>query len=240
MKKSVKYQLPRTVKYRTVDEKKKHIKLIYKKDSIVFELKQRRSFVVLREIVKRHPEFMNIHDLDDVYHDPNRALSDLRNTDGFQHFLIETSIKNVTHVSLDINKLFATIPKKSDIVKLYPHDNREGISIPKRRKIFKQFEGKCNITGIELKHEDEFDDQQIFMKTSQIATYDHRKPLVKTGVNQDYNFQLLSRIVNQEKNKICNICIDSKCDICALAHPERSKIIYPTGQDISTLQRDGD
>ena len=224
--------------YRVPYDNLKLIELTFKGESLQFELKVKRAFTVLKALVEHYPEYMNIHSLDGTLNDPNRALSSLRKEDGFQHFLLEERQNNVVHVKLDVSKLFSTVSKKSEVIRLWPHDNRENIPPAIRRQIFKNFCGKCNITGIGLKKENEFS-SVVFMKNAMSSTYDHRKPLSRGGSNQKHNFQLLSKLANDEKNKICNACSDPQCEMCALAHPERVKVIYPTGQDISNLRRNG-
>ncbi len=228
------------IHHKIIDDTRKQIKLTYNDESATFELTKRRAFVVLKELVKRYPKFMNIHELDGIYNDPNRALSDLRNEDGFEPFIeIELGDKGVTYARLDIKRLFQSINKKTIIIKLSPHDRRVSIPEKEKRSIFDKFKGICNITGIPLHYRDDFDHKTIFLKNAQLATFDHRKPLVKTGSNEPHNWQLVSRLVNQEKNKICNSCIDSRCDSCALAHPERVSLIWPTQQNIAILRRNG-
>lgn len=77
-----------------------------------------------------------------------------------------------------------------------------------------------------------------FVLTYQFTNSSNRapRPLKKSGANEEYNLQLISKLANMEKNKICNSCENSKCEICALAHPEKVSVIYPTGQDITVLR----
>lgn len=227
------------LEYQVISARKKIVELTYCGESLKFGLKVKRSFTVLIELVKRYPEFMNIHELDDILNDPNRALSSLRREDGYEHFLnIEYRENQVTFVKLNAIKLFHTVNKETEIIKLWPLDNREHLSRTEQKKIFEEFSGRCNITGVGLKENTEFGDV-VFMKNAMTLTFDHRKPLSKGGTNQEHNYQLLSKMANDEKNKICNSCSDPKCDMCALAYPERVNLIYPTNQDISILRRDG-
>jgi len=222
--------------YRIIDQQKKIVELTFRGESLKFGLKVKRAFKVLIELVKRYPIFMNIHDLDDMFHDPNRALSSLRKEDGYEHFLEIEYRNKVTFVKLDAEKLFETANKKTEIINLWPRDNRESLSRDLQERLITNFDGRCNITGIGLKENTEFGNV-VFMKNAMLLAFDHRKPLSKGGTNQEHNFQLLSKMANDEKNKICNACIDPQCEICALAHPERSTVIYPTKQDISNLRR---
>ena len=220
-----------------VDDKKKVLDITYGSETVRFQLKVKRAFSVLLALLRKYPRYMNIHDLDGIFHDPNRALSSLRLEDGFAPFIETKSIRNVTHVKLNIDRLFSTINKDTDVIKLWPEDNRISISRDLQQLIYEKFEGKCNITGIELLRDSEALPKHTFLKNYLIATYDHRQPLSKGGSNQEHNFQLVSRTINQEKNQICNVCTDSMCAICALAHPEKSTLIYPTQQDVSALRK---
>ncbi|MCY4560934.1 MAG: hypothetical protein OXC03_01180 [Flavobacteriaceae bacterium] len=223
--------------YKVIDKKKKIIELTFRGESLKFGLKVKRSFTVLVELIRRYPEFMNIHELDGTLNDPNRALSSLRREDGYDHFLIEESReKQVTFVKLNAIKPFETVNKDTEIIKLWPLDNRGNLSPALQKKIFQEFSERCNITGIGLKENTKFG-PVVFMKNAMSLAFDHRKPLSKGGTNQEHNFQLLSKIANDEKNKICNSCSDPQCDTCALAHPERVSVIFPTGQNISNLSR---
>ena len=234
----------RTVKapeltFHVLNDKKKLINLTYKGRSGNFQLKVKRSFTVLKAILNNHPNLMNIHSLDSILNDPNKALSELKISDGFDHFLIIEKKNKVVHVKLDIEKLFNTVNLDTDPIRLYPADNRITFTKQERQEIYDKFKGKCNITGIQLFHTDDFPTERAFMKNAMIPAYDHRQPLKKTGSNQLHNLQLLSQLANQEKNKICNACANPKCEICALAHPERTTVIYPTNQDIKNLRRNG-
>ena len=176
--------------------------------------------------------------MDHEYADPNRALSDLKGPDGWNGFIeIQYRDKGVTYARLDVALLFDRINKDTPIIRFSYKDIRNAISPKQRQNLFKQFSGRCNITGVLLKEESEFEDSRVFMKRAQIPVYDDRQPLSKTGTDQEHNLQLISEYANQEKNKICNSCTQPKCNICALAHPEKVSIIYPTNQDISTLRR---
>ena len=220
-----------------VDERKRVLDITFGSETVRFQLRVKRAFSVLLALLRTYPRFMNIHDLDDMFHDPNRALSSLRLEDGFESFIDTKSIRNVTHVKLNLDRLFSTVNKDTDVIRLSPADNRTTLTKAEQRLIYDKFEGKCNISGVRLLNEDTLTQKHMFLKNYFIATCDHRKPLSKGGSNQEHNFQLVSRTINQEKNKICNVCTEPVCSICALAHPERSTLIYPTQQDISALRK---
>ncbi|MDE0093094.1 MAG: hypothetical protein OXO49_01160 [Gammaproteobacteria bacterium] len=222
------------LKYSIVDDKNKVVEITFGDETFRFQLRVKRGFEVLVALLRAYPNYMNIHDLDSIFNDPNRALSSLRLEDGFEPFIETKSVRNVTHAKINLYRLFNLINKESDVITLAPSDNRTTISDEMQKTLFEKFKGKCNITGFKLSIE--VKQKHTFLKNHLIATYDHRQPLSKGGDNQEHNFQLISRAANQEKNRICSVCIEPKCSICALAHPEKVARILPTGQDISSLR----
>lgn len=222
------------LKYAIVDDQKKVVEITFDDETVRFQLRVKRGYTVLLALLRAYPNYMNIHDLDSTFNDPNRALSSLRLEDGFDPFIETKSIQNVVHTKVNLERLFSLINKESDIIKLAPSDNRTTISDEMQKRIFEKFNAKCNITGFKLSVQ--IKQKHTFLKNHLIATYDHRQPLSKGGDNQEHNFQLISRAANQEKNRICSICTEPKCSICALAHPEKVARILPTGQDISSLR----
>jgi hypothetical protein len=220
-----------------IDENKRQVEITYGEKKLKFQLKVKRSFTVIKKLLEAYPNFINIHSLDSILNDPNRAHSDLRIANGFANFLIEkTDKKHVMFVKLDVEKLFkfCRADTKDGLVRLYSRHIREGLSEENKKLIYKNFKGRCNITGIKV-----FDKVKgnKFFKSLMVTTYDHRRPLSKGGSNELFNWQLLSKLANDEKNKICNICDGIKCEQCALAYPEKFNIIQPTGQDISELRK---
>ena len=218
-----------------IDERKKIVEITFGPETLRLQLRVKRAFTVLLALLKAYPNYLNIHDLDSTFNDPNRALSSLRLEDGFEPFIDTESLRNVTHAKLNLDRLFDLINKDSEVITLSPSDNRINISKDQQLSLFEKFDGRCNITGVKLALE--IKRKHTFFKNHLLATFDHRQPLSKGGDNQDHNFQLISRAANQEKNRICNMCKEPKCSICALAHPEKVTRILPTGQDISVLRK---
>lgn len=221
--------------FKILSESKKQVEINYEDKTLRFQLKQKRSFTVLKKLLEAYPDFINIHSLDSIYHDPNRAHSDLRITNGFANFLVEQrGDKQVMLVKIDIPKLFQFCkPPRGEFIQLAPMDTRKVLSSKERDEIYKKFEGRCNITGIKVYNEIK---GNKFLKSLMLASYDHRRPLSKRGSNELYNWQLLSKLANDEKNKICNTCDGSRCEQCALAYPEKFNIIQANNQDISELR----
>jgi len=194
----------------------------------------KRSFTVLLNLLDHYPTWMDIHSLDSQLADPNRAMTDLRNDDGFDHFIQQRrNSKRNNEYLLNLKQLFEQHRNQKEIslsvsIRLSPSNN---LKLTLREK----FNNKCNITGIELV---DSLPKKTFLKNLQIIQYDHRVPLFKGGDNnQDSpkNWQLLSELVNREKNKLCGSCQQESCINCALAFPEESKIIKANDQNISDI-----
>jgi len=222
--------------FKILSEDKKRVEINYKSETLRFQLKQKRSFTVLKKLLEAYPNFINIHSLDSILNDPNMAHSDLRITNGFAGFLVEERHeKQVMHVKIDIPKLFRSCrPARSgEFIQLSPRDTRGLLSQRDEKNIYEKFKGRCNITGIKVYNEIR---GNKFLKNLMLARYDHRRPLSKGGSNELYNWQLLSKLANDEKNKICNTCDGIRCEQCALAYPEKFNVIQPNNQDISELR----
>ncbi len=225
----------RNLKFSILNEKHKQVAITYNKKTLKFQFKVKRSFTVLKKLLKAYPKFINIHSLDNILNDPNRAHSDLRISDGFANFLIEKrNNRGVMHLKIDIEKLFK-IYGNVDSKKFLSLSSslRKNLSKDEQDKLYKLFDGRCNITGVKLHKNLK---GNYFFKHLLIPAYDHRRPLSKNGSNELTNWQLISKLANDEKNKICNICDGKNCEQCALAFPEKYKTIQPTNQDISELK----
>ena len=223
--------------YKIIDNKKKQIEMNYGGKTLKFQLVKKRSFTVLKKLVEMYPDFVNIHTLDGVLNDPNRAESDLKNDDGFANFILEKKgAKQVNNVKLDVKTLFKSLKPSAEgeFINLSPINPRGNLTPELKKEIYKKFDGRCNIMGTKVY------DKVIgnkFMKSLMLSRYDHRRPVIKDGSSNDTNnMQLLSKLANDEKNKICVACKDPKCEQCALAYPEKFNTIHPTGQDISDFR----
>ncbi|MBS3056911.1 MAG: hypothetical protein J4473_05775 [Candidatus Aenigmarchaeota archaeon] len=222
--------------YKILNEDDKQVGISYKNKTIKFQLKVKRSFIVLKKLLEAYPDFINIHSLDNILHDPNRAHSDLRIANGFANFLIEKKDKKrVVHLKIDVEKLFRFF-KSDDPDKFMtlsvPH-LRKSLSYIDQDKIYEKFRGRCNITGIKVYNHLQ---GNYFFKHLLMASYDHRRPISKGGSNDLSNWQLVSKLANDEKNKICNICNGKKCEQCALAYPEKYNTIQPNNQKIDDIR----
>jgi len=181
---------------------------------------------------------MDIHKLDGTLNDPNRALSDLRNDDGFAYFIeSRKNAKRNMEIRLDIEELFDIHKDQFGETITLSVGMRQSPSTTLKQQLQVKFKNRCNITGYKLH---EHLDKGVFLKNLQLVSYDHRVPLSKDQTrdqNKIENWQILSELVNREKNKLCNSCSVADCDSCALAYPEESNIIIANNQDISSLMQ---
>lgn len=216
----------------------KEIEIWYKgKRKLRFRLKQKRSFTVLQKLIDAYPSYLNIHDLDNVFNDPNKAFSELKITDGFGNFISEKKTKrNVKTAKIELDSIFKQFhPTNSDVyITLYSLNARSSLSEIDKQKLFKDFNGRCNITHVPLLYNKPT--HNLFMKIYQTASYDHRIPLSKGGEDSLENIQLVSEAVNMEKMRVCNSCLNVKCEECALAYPENYDIIQANQQNIKNLK----
>lgn len=216
----------------------KEIEIWYKnKRKLKFRLKQKRSFTVLQKLIDSYPSYLNIHDLDNVFNDPNKAFSELKITDGFKNFISEKKIKkNVKTAKIELDRIFNQFhpPDSNVFITLYSQNARSSLSEIDKQKLFKDFKGRCNITHVPLLYTRPA--HNLFMKIYQIASYDHRIPLSKGGEDSLENMQLVSEAVNLEKMRICNSCLNVKCEECALAYPEDYDVIQANQQNIKNLK----
>lgn len=218
----------------------KKVTITFEGKSLTFKLGIKRAFTVLCSLLDYYPNYMDIHTLDDTLSDPNRALSSLRIEEGFVNFIDVRRNNSRNHeAKIDVPKLFSTFKVESESTLLLSSNYRINPTERLKAEIRRNFDNKCNITGIKLVTNIT---GQAFLKSSQIISYDHRIPLSKGGAgeidNLD-NWQLLSELANREKNNICNICINPSCCECALAYPEKYNIIIANRQNINNLKKNG-
>ncbi len=234
---SMKIKKMKNYSFGILNEKEKQFEITYKRKTLRFQLKIKRSFTLMKELLCAYPEFISIHVLDGILNDPNRAHSDLRIGNGFSNFLIEKRDENrVMNVKIDVEKLFKYYGHISSdkFISLSVPEYRNALTEQQQDEIYNKFKERCNITGIELNRQ--LIDIHFFCKSLVQGVYDHRRPISKGGTNELENWQLLSVYVNTEKNKICNICNKNACEKCALAFPEKFDIIQANNQDISKLK----
>jgi hypothetical protein len=214
--------------------KNKHVSINLNNIEKTFEFEIKRACTVFKHLLDRYPDWLDIHELDGTLNDPNRAMSDLKNDDGYAYFIEErrNDIRNLEY-RIKLSELFEQYKDKNNIC--LSVSVRQGPSKQLQKTLKKSHDSRCNITGIKLTNKLP---ANSFFKNLQIMQFDHRIPLFKGGdgnPNSPENWQLLSELANREKNKLCNICKQEECIKCALAYPEKSKIIGSNDQDISDI-----
>lgn len=214
------------------DDKLKEITLTYNGVEHTLKFQIKRAYTVCHHLIECYPQYMDIHSLDGILNDANRAMSDLKNDDGYANFILErrNERRNLEY-KIDLNALFQRFPE-AGVLQLGTRTRLQP-SPQLKQELKNRHKMRCNITGIGL-----FDniEGQSFLKNMQLVQYDHRVPLSKGGSEDPHNidnWQLLSELVNREKNKMCNSCQSAKCDKCALAFPERYSTIQANMQDIT-------
>jgi hypothetical protein len=219
------------------DMKNKIIEICKNSKCFKMKLHEKRAFIVLTKLLDRYPNYLNIHELDKDYNDPNKAYSDLKILEGFEIFITETKAKNRSiEAKINLDDLFEFLEKyyKNNEIIINPFSKeRNSISKDRQKKIYEKFNGRCNITHYKLY--ESRPKENLFMKSSLTPSYDHRRPIFKNGPDTDDNIQLISELANREKNKICLKCEIDDCENCALAYPERSHIIKANGQNIEDI-----
>tara|TARA_B110000483_G_scaffold51474_1_gene63997 strand:- start:1502 stop:2224 length:723 start_codon:yes stop_codon:yes gene_type:complete len=212
--------------------------------SIKFRGKGRRvrSFEFL---LKKYPEFMSVHDEDfsSTIKDPNKAMNEFINDEGFKNFVVSRrlnsigTVSTVDHFKLDLN----SICKHLDDNGLFGKIKRRQPTKDLEKILLKMYDSKCSITGFKLFKKTYLKEKKInFFITLLKLEFDHRIPLFKGGSDDNHNpdnWQLMSEYANKEKNKICKTCDGNiqTCKKCALAFPDKYSKIYPSGQDLKQL-----
>lgn len=163
----------------------------------------------------------------DYYGDANKPYSELWNEEGFV-WIKQPSGQRVnrsqSYVLLpeDHEKLFLPIRKAF----------RQALSIKTLPSIKQRLPGRCNICGANVVADREIN-TSAFSRDRLRRRIDHRIPVEKGGNSEDpSNFQILCFYCNKSKWQICNVCEEPQCNLCALAFPERTTKVYPTGENI--------
>jgi hypothetical protein len=165
----------------------------------------------------------------DGYSDANKPFSELWNEEGF--VFIENPSKEKKGGSQryvlkasDHHRLF-TVTKKAE---------RKPPSKLEQAALLKSQNGKCNFCSSIIKSGTLLNNTTFARDRSRLV-WDHRAPVEKGGNSDKGNYQALCFYCNKCKWQICNLCTlaISACSKCALANPEKSKIIAPTKEDIS-------
>ena len=202
------------VRYKILDDDNYVLEITCGVKTCTFRLKIKRAFTVLCKILDAYPKHLDIHrDLDDVFNDLNRAYNDLKNQEGYQPYLSEgKNDRNSMTISLDVEMLCKYCTTKNNIeIYLGVEDQRKNLSTNEQQKVFDACNGLCNITQIPVQERSSMN-ADTFCKSLKTVNYDHRRPLFKNGGNGIDNYHIISEFVNREKNKICKLCKEPKCE----------------------------
>jgi len=236
----------------------KKLVIVDKKETTIFEWSfnkknyhlpfrgQGRRVKSFEWLLESYPNYFNVHDpkITKKYDDSNKAVNELIHDEGFNGFVFEK--KNTS----SIGKKNKVKSYKLDLEKICKHLDRGGSFAKKVRrqpnkKIMKQLlirsKSCCEITGYTLFTNKNLKKKinNIFLSRMLEIEFDHKVPIFKGGSDDNSkldNWQVLSKYVNKEKNKICTDCYLENCDNCALAYPEKSSVIKPTGQSLKNCK----
>lgn len=172
------------------------------------------------------------HYIQDSYADANKPFSELWNEEGF--VWIENSPgdkrlgsqRYVLHSS-DHEKFFQPTIKKA---------YRQAPKVKDKNEIRQHQNGLCNLCGAKIISRTQIR-KNTFSRDRVREVFDHRVPVEKGGTSDPSNFQALCFYCNKSKWQICNICEEESCSGCALAFPEKHKIVKPTQEDIQDRMR---
>lgn len=173
------------------------------------------------------------HFIQDYYGDANKPYSELWNEEGF------TFIDNLKGGRRGLSQKYVLKPyDHSKLFTVVKKAHRKAPSPKQKQYLVKKQNGKCNLCGSNVMAKSKLQ-KTTYAKDRRRLVFDHRRPVEKGGDSTIDNFQGLCFYCNKCKWQICNICHLSECDItCALRHPEKSKIIAPTQENISDLLAD--
>lgn len=159
----------------------------------------------------------------DRYGDANKPFSELWTEEGFTV---------ISAQGMKGNRQYVLEPDKHE--KLFMDSakyQRIQLSESEKKEIREKQKYKCNLCGSLLIQGSV--QAHIFAKDRKREEFDHRIPIERGGDNNIDNFQALCHYCNKSKRQICFIC-DKKCSLeCALASPEKHKVILATSEDIS-------
>jgi hypothetical protein len=184
------------------------------------------SLAALRKTLKgKIPEKL----IREFYRDANKPFSELWNEEGFAFMRPPTAKRakrSQVYTLLESDHELLFLPVEKAVRKAPSKSTIANIS---QRK-----DGHCNLCAAILVEQDDVL-AKAFCRDRQTRCYDHRMPVQQhpgAGSDSD-NYQMLCFYCNKSKWQICHTCVDSQCINCALAFPEISTIVFPTGEDIS-------
>ncbi len=166
--------------------------------------------------------------IQDSYADANKPFSELWNEEGFVWITNTPRDRRLGSQRYVLNpedheKFFANAIQKA---------NRRSLTPKEKEQIRNEQYFQCNICKSQVYPRSKVKNN-AFSRDRVREVFDHRIPVEKGGSSELKNFQALCFYCNKSKWQICTICSSETCEKCALAYPERNKIITPTQEDIS-------
>lgn len=165
----------------------------------------------------------------DSYSDANKPFSELWNEEGF------TFITNPVGQTRLGSKKYVLDPRDHDLLfGVAKKAERKPPSKDHQAQLMADQESRCNLCRSEIVAAKSVK-PTAFARDRRRLVWDHRVPVEKGGDSNDGNYQALCFYCNKCKWQICNICQlpTGACSNCALAFPESTSVVSPTGEDIS-------
>ena len=162
------------------------------------------------------------------YGDANKPFSELWNEEGFTFITNDPGDKRLgsQRYVLDYNLHDLLFSKVKKAIRRAP-------TTAMRAAIANLQGPHCNICGSALLPRKNIN-REMFSKDRMRLVYDHRVPIEKGGSSVAANYQALCFYCNKSKWQVCDRCDVDGCDRhCALAFPEVSNVIAPTGENIA-------
>lgn len=165
--------------------------------------------------------------IQDAYADANKPFSELWNEEGIVWITNTPGDRRLGSQRYvlnpeDHNKFFTLSLQKA---------NRRSLTPIEKEEIRKKQHFGCNICKSQVYPRSKVK-KHTFSRDRVREVFDHRIPVEKGGSSESENFQALCFYCNKSKWQICTICLSDTCEQCALAYPERNKVITPTQEDI--------
>lgn len=163
----------------------------------------------------------------DHYGDANKPFSELWNEEGFAFVRPDPGART--------SRSMAYVLRPEDHWRLFLPVRKAGRRAPLPAWTAAMLEaqrGGCNLCGSRLARDRDISAGSFFRDRQRMRA-DHRVPVEKGGGSGRDNYQLLCFTCNKHKWQVCSLCRADGCGGCALAFPETSAVVRPTGEDIA-------